>query len=124
MKFTIKVAPITKKNSQQIIVCGGRPRIIPSKQYTQYEKDAAYFLKPLNISTPVNIQAVYYMQTRRKVDITNLHSALCDVLVHCGVLQDDSSLNPCIVRSMDGSRVKYDKDNPRTEVIILEVQNE
>ena len=67
------------------------------------------------IDYPVNVKAIYYMPTRRVVDITNLHSALHDVLVKAGVLQDDNSR---IVVSTDGSRVRYDKDNPRTEVEI------
>ena len=45
----------------------------------------------------------------------NLHSALHDVLVEVGVLEDDNSQ---IVVSTDGSRVLYDKHNPRTEVEI------
>lgn len=68
------------------------------------------------IDYAVNVKAVYYMQTRRKVDITNLHNALHDILVHYGVLADD---NMKIVVFTDGSRVKYDKLNPRTEVTIL-----
>jgi Holliday junction resolvase RusA-like endonuclease len=126
-KFTIKLPPITKKNHQQIRRKGGkdgRPFIAQSDVYKQYESDAGYFLRPLNINKPVNVKAIYYMPTMRKVDITNLHNALCDVLVHSGVLYDDSSLNPCIVCGMDGSRVKYDKLNPRTEIEITGVYDE
>lgn len=35
-----------------------------------------------------------------------------------GVVIDDNSK---IIATMDGSRVEYDKENPRTEVIISEV---
>lgn len=38
-----------------------------------------------------------------------------DALVAAGVLADDNSQ---IIVSHDGSRVLYDKDNPRTEVTI------
>lgn len=58
------------------------------------------------------------MPARRRVDLCNLHEALCDVLVKYGVLEDDNSN---IVVSMDGSRVFYDKENPRTEVEIERV---
>ena len=38
-KFTIKLKPITKKNSQRIIKDGsGKVRIIPSAAYKKYEK--------------------------------------------------------------------------------------
>lgn len=59
------------------------------------------------------------MPTRRRVDLCNLHEALCDVLVKFGVVQDD---NCKIIASMDGSRVLYDKENPRTEVYIEKVE--
>lgn len=64
---------------------------------------------------PVNVKAVFYMPTRRRVDLVNLQEALLDILVKYRVLDDDNSN---IVRSMDGSTVKYDKDHPRTEVSI------
>lgn len=114
--FTIKLEPRTKKNSQQIILCKGRPMIIPSSAYRQYEKECRWFMPSIQgIDKPVNIQAIYYMKTRRRVDLCNLHEALCDVLVHHGIVKDD---NFRIIASMDGSRVAYDKENPRTEVVI------
>ena len=123
--FTIPLAPITKKNSQQIInnPRTHRPMIIPSARYRQYEKDAGNFLrgKFAQIEDPVNVQAVYYMPTRRRVDLTNLHEALHDVLVHYKILADDNSK---IIVSTDGSRVRYDKDNPRTEVVISPAEDE
>lgn len=124
--FTIPLPPVTKKNSSRAFVNKKTQRavVLPSKAYEKYEKSAEAFFKPLHINTPVNVKALYYMPTRRRVDITNLHSALCDTLTHCGVLEDDSSLSPCIVRSMDGSRVFYDKENPRTEITIESVEGE
>lgn len=92
--------------------------MIPSKQYKQYEDDCAPFLRATGINGMVNIKALYYMPTRRRVDLCNLHEALCDVLVKYGVIADDNSN---IVASMDGSRVLYDKENPRTEVEIEEI---
>ena len=90
IKFTIPIAPRTKKNSQRIVVVKGRRMIIPSELYKQYE-------------------------TRRRVDLVNLLEATCDMLVHYGILQDDKS---DIVYSHDGSYVSYDKNNPRTEIEI------
>ena len=94
----------------------GSPRIIPSKAYKQYEKDCKHFMPKIQtINEAVNVQAIYYMPKRRKVDLCNLHEALCDILVRYGVIADD---NYTIVATMDGSRVEYDKNNPRTEVTI------
>jgi len=45
-----------------------------------------YMPSNYTITRPINIKAIYYMPTRRVVDITNLHSALHDVL---GTLESD-----------------------------------
>ena len=120
LKFTIPLNPVTKKNSQQIIFVKGRRIPIPSKVYRQYEENAAWFLpKTGTISSPVNIKATYYMKTKRRVDLCNLHEALHDVLVKYQIIEDD---NCNIVVSTDGSRVLYDKENPRTEVEITGVE--
>lgn len=120
LEFTIPLPPVTKKNHQQIIVNKktGRPMVIPSKQYKQYEKECGGFVqgKGLKINEPVNVKCVYYMPTRRRVDLTNLMEATHDILVKYEVLADDNS---GIIYSVDGSRVLYDKQNPRTEVSIL-----
>ena len=118
MKFTINLSHVTKKNHGQIIMCKGRPIMLPSKQYIQYEKDCKIFMphgEP--IDRPINVKAIYYMPTKRRVDKTNLESALLDVLVKYQVIADDNSN---IVASTDGSRVMYDPKNPRTEVEISE----
>ena len=121
IKFTIQVAPITKKNHQQIIRNSktGNLMVIQSKQYIQYERDARWFMPHIDtIEEPVNVQAVFYMPTRRRVDLVNLQEALLDVLVKYGILADDNSQ---IVHSMDGSYVDYSKERPRTEVEICEI---
>lgn len=119
-KYTIPLLPVTKKNSQQILRNSktGRPFIVPSKQYKDYERASVLFLRPLPdkpIDYPVNVKCVFYMPTRRRVDLVNLQEAALDVLVLAGVLSDD---NAAVVASMDGSRVLYDKKNPHTEIEI------
>ena len=117
LHFVIPIAPVTKKNSQRIVKIGKRYAIMPSKQYKAYEKAAELFMPQeySNITAPVTVQAVFYMRERRRVDLTNLLEALDDVLVHAGLLADDHCK---IIVSHDGSRVAYDKANPRTEVTI------
>lgn len=124
MHFTIPVEPITKKNHQRIVnipIGKGktRPAILPSKQYSEYEKKCQEYIPDWGITYTVNIAATFYMRTRRRVDLVNLEEALCDVLVKYGCLEDDNSN---IIVSMDGSRVEYDKINPRTEVVIERVE--
>lgn len=126
LKIIITGNPITKKNSQQIFrnKKTGKTFIAPSKQYKEYEKQCFEGIKDfqnLNIDTKINVKCVYYMKTKRKVDITNLMNATHDILVKYNVIADD---NNSIVQSVDGSRVKCDKDNPRVEITIEEVECE
>ena len=58
------------------------------------------------------------MPTHHRVDQVNLLEATLDILVEYGVLADDNSN---IVVSHDGSCVLYDKNNPRTEITITDV---
>lgn len=118
LKIILRGQPITKKNSQQIVKAGNRSMVIPSKQYRQYEKDCLWQIPPKakqRIDFPVNVQAVYYMPTRRRVDLVNLLEATMDILVKAEVLEDD---NCRIVAAHDGSRVDHDKNNPRVEITI------
>ena len=50
----------------------------------------------------------------------NHSAALDDILVQAGVLADD---NRDIVVGHDGSRVFWDKENPRVEITITEVND-
>lgn len=120
-KFTIPLKPITKKNSQRIIKDKtGRPRIIQSSAYMKYEKQCEPYMPHIDtIAHKVNVKSVYYMPNNRRVDLTNLHEALHDILVHYGVLIDD---NCKIIVSTDGSYVDVDKWNPRTEVTITDLE--
>lgn len=122
-KYIISLPPITKKNSQQILTNHrtGKPFIAPSSAYKRYEEQAIYFLTP-KPKTPMagryRVTAEFYMPTRRSVDLTNLLEAAHDTLVAAKILADD---NNTIIASVDGSRVLYDKENPRTEIIIQEL---
>jgi Holliday junction resolvase RusA-like endonuclease len=96
--------------------------MIPSKPYLNYERDSKWFMpKVKTIDYPVNIKCIYYMPTRRKVDLSNLLNATLDLLVHYGILLDD---NRNIVYSVDGSRVYYDKENSRTEIEITRIKGD
>lgn len=127
INFTIPLPPVTKKNSQRIVINTntGKPFVMPSEQYKQYESDAMYFIprlrQPHPINTPVNVKCLFYMPTRRKCDLTNLLEAIDDIMVTAGLLADD---NYTVIQSHDGSRVFYDKKNPRTEVYICKAERE
>lgn len=120
MRIVIPIAPITKKNSQRIVQVHGRPLVLPSQKYKEYEAACRVFIPKVKepFSDKVNVRCHYYMPTHRKCDLVNLEEATLDVLVKYGILADD---NYSVVWSMDGSRVFYDKEHPRTEIEIEEV---
>lgn len=127
MTIVIPLPPVTKKNSQRIIRVNGRPVIIPSAKYTAYERQAMNLIheytggiKP-KIGTPCNVECKFYMPTHRRCDLNNLLEAATDTLVRAGILEDDNSL---IVAAHDGSRVLYDKENPRTVINITAMKEE
>lgn len=121
LKLIIMGDPKTKKNSQQIYRGkSGKPFITQSQTYKDYADKFIWQIPPkakLGINCPVNIKCIYYRQTKRRVDLTNLLAATHDLLVESGVLADDNSK---IIVSVDGSRVMHDKDSPRVEIEITE----
>ena len=116
-KIEIPGCPVTKKNHQRILMNHrtGRRFIAPSEQYTDYQEYAGWFVPKLGITEKVNVRCLYYMGTKRKVDLCNLLECTCDILVKYGAIKDDSSE---YVGSHDGSRVLYDKKRPRVEIYI------
>lgn len=126
MTITLTGAPRTKKNSQRIIRIGRGSRILPSEAYLDYAGDCAVQLVAqratnAGIDYPVNVACVYYMPTRRKVDLVNLLEATCDILRDNYVVVDD---NCSIIAGHDGSRVLYDKAHPRVEIEITRAEEQ
>lgn len=121
MTLFIPVIPRTKKNSSRIVRSKGRYFVIPSAAYKKFEAECKPYIPALGIDYPINLKAVYMMPTRHRVDLVNLHEALCDVLVTHGMLKDDNSN---IVYSMDGSYVSYSKDNAGIMIEIERIENE
>lgn len=133
MQITIPLDPRTKKNHMQI--AGSGPRCPTCKRflkqfvkqgraYDEYASAAAWYCKPrppIPIDEPVTVTYRFYMRTRRVVDQTGLIQAMDDILVANKILKDDNSR---IVKSHDGTRVLYDKENPRTEIVITPYREE
>ena len=118
-KSLVPINPKTKKNNQRIVINRrtGRPMVMQSEVYKDYETNCGWFLKPpaKPIECPVNVKCVFYRDSARRCDLTNLLEAIDDILVKYRVLADD---NFNIIVSHDGSRVYIDKKNPRTEITI------
>lgn len=127
IEFTIPIQPVTKKNSQQIITNPktGRPFIIPSKQFREFEKYCKPYLMSVKdtigfINYPINIKCIFYVSKRLKYDLTNLLEAIDDVMTVSGLILDD---NRDIIAGHDGSRVFHDSARPRIEITIEECAN-
>lgn len=118
MKLVIPVKPRTKKNSQQIMKAGNKRWIGPSKAALDFERQCAWWIKDCyrqKISEPVNVRVRFFVESKRRVDLTNLLESIDDVLVKYGVLSDD---NANIIAGHDGSRVYIDRVAPRLEIFI------
>lgn len=129
--YVIPLDPRTKKNHQSICGTGKRCPVCgkPARQYirqseasSKFAFDAAKFLQP-KPTEPIDYQChvavKFYMATQRKVDETNLRQNIDDILVANGILADD---NVKIIRCRDGSGVWFDKENPRAEIYIFDME--
>ena len=131
IQYVIPGIARSKKNSSKIIKINGHFRIISSEAYRRYEAAAApYFQnKPEKpIEEPVQVTCIYLMplnkdgsKPRRPLDLVNLLEATCDILVKYKIIADD---NAHIVKSVDGSRVYYVAEEPKTYITIMEMNNE
>lgn len=121
--YTIAGNPRPKKNNMRPARRkNGSLMLIQSQNYLDYANAAAPQLQAQlqknhhdAIADAVNVQMIFYRSDRRRTDLVNLENAVLDILVQANILADD---NYNIVTAMDGSRVYYDKYNPRTEITI------
>lgn len=133
VKYVIPLDTRAKKNSHRIAGSGPRCPMCGKfqKQFirngstsTDFAFRAAQYLTPRPVKPfggPVHLIYRVYTATWHKKDDLNLYESLDDILVNEGILVDD---NRKIIRSRDGSRVLYDKDNPRAEIYIYVYEEE
>lgn len=134
-KAIVPLNPVTKKNNVEIcfkkdraghgfykrtsrgLCYVGIPFIRQNERYRDYEQDAGWFLKrpAFVIDFPVNVRCIFYRDSERRCDLTNLLEAIDDILVKYKILADD---NFKIIAGHDDSRVLIDRDHPRTEIYI------
>lgn len=125
IKIEIPLLCRPKKNSQSIIYNPKtkKPMIVQSQRYKEFERQCGYFLKKykMNINTPINLKCEFYVPDKRKRDIVNLLNAIQDILVKYQVIEDD---NYNIIKSLDGSKIIYEKGAEKTVIEISEVKSE
>ena len=120
IKYTIKGETPSKKNSRNIFVRGGRPVNIPSKNYKEWHDDAVNQLQAQGAKPfpekEVSITVVFYPRTLRPFDLSNKLESVADLLVDCGIIEDD---NWKIVPEISAKIGIKDKDNPRAEIFLI-----
>ena len=67
----------------------------------------------------LRVEVVAHAPDHRRRDLDNLHKATLDALEHAAVYADDGQIDDLRIRRGD-----VDKDNPRLEVVIVEVGEE
>lgn len=124
LSFTIPGAPRTKKNHGRIVRAGGRPRMLPSVQFEEWNQVAQIHMLRLQpretIQQPVNCRALIYRDANRG-DAVGYYQALADALEDARIVHDD-----VLIVSWDGSRLLKDAANPRIEITLtaaVEPQN-
>lgn len=109
--------PTIKKNSNTT----ARGMRLPNKNYAPYEEINVSYLKKyykdlfFDKSNPVTLKCIFYKDTKRKTDISNLYEAPQDIMVKAGILEDDDS-EIVISHHTDSRVIKGEKEFPRTEI--------
>jgi hypothetical protein len=92
----------SKKNSKRMVGRGSRTILIPSEGYMAWHKEAALIVAgtPL-LRSPVKISYQFVLGDLKEFDLSNSVESINDLLVDCGVIEDDSwhhlqRLNPVL----------------------------
>jgi len=120
VKLIIPGQTPSKKNAKRIVRAKGRMLIISSKLHEEWHKNASQHLETiLSKYTPdaigkVTINYTFYVKDNRRRDVSNMLESINDLLVDCGVLEDDDWKHVRI----GSADAEVDKENPRAEVTI------
>jgi Holliday junction resolvase RusA-like endonuclease len=136
VRITIVGAPVTKKNSGQLVstgakcrACGnrtGRPFMLPSPQSKAWTASAVRQMHEQHpdaspagpiFTIPVNCRALFFRE-RATGDANNFYAAIADALEAAGVVANDR-----LIVSWDGSRMLKDAANPRIEILLTPVDD-
>lgn len=115
-------SPVVKKNSRPIYrsrstgnpFIGKDARLANAERMTTIEMLSEKNRHDIEtIEEDVEATFLFYTATRRRIDLSNAYQLYEDCLQRAGIIADDNQ-----IRSHDGSRQYYDKENPRVEIIL------
>ena len=126
LNFTIDGQPMSKKRNW-VPVCGrGRPRIMLTKAYKDWEKGVvdqlwvqrvqyqASMVGPFEpITEPVLVEFHFFIKGFREIDLSNLYQGPEDALEAAGILHNDK-----VIAGHDGSRRHPGVSNPHITITI------
>lgn len=113
MKITILGRVPSKKNSK-IMVCRGKfPMLLPSVKYTEWHKDASAQLIGQQKISSDSLILTFFPPDKRPADLSNKTESIMDLLVDCGLIDDD---NWFIINDLHLKFGGVDKENPRVEI--------
>ena len=122
MKIVLPGRIPSKKNSR-IMICRGRyPMSIPNGRYTQWHQEMSLLLSSTAISKPygfISLVMTFYLPDKRKTDLINKAESVLDLFVDNKIIVDDDWL---CVNSLHLSSGGVDKENPRCEIEIIELE--
>lgn len=120
MMFTLHGTVPSKKNSKQIRYRHGRFSLSSSDRFLawHHEQMLSSGLKKLKPITGAiaSIELTFFLDSKRRRDLTNCAEGVMDLLVEAGILEDD---NCFIVPQVNLVYGGIDKKNPRVEGTIF-----
>jgi len=113
-KFTLPFPP----SVNSLFGGGSKQKRFPSKKYKEWLRSCPE-LESLRLSNEVAIEYTFAFPDKRVRDGQNYLKAVTDYLTKQGVIQDD---NWKIVVSEIWNHMGVDRENPRVEVTVVELQ--
>lgn len=103
----------SKKNTRIPVTRGSYTFMIPGKTYKAWHALAVPQVPKCRVESPTAVTMTFYAKTKRKADLTNRAESVMDLLVDCGVLEDDNYFAvPKVTLVFAG----VDKEQPRVEI--------
>lgn len=117
-RYVFRGEVASKKNSKVLARVKGRPMLLPSRKFQEWEKRARLAImasgRPVEPLKAARLSMVIYHGDMLRRDTNNATQGVQDVLVDMGVIEDDNWMvigSPDVVHAID-------VEDPRLEVLV------